>query len=311
MKFQSSTLLVLLATLASAPGSDAFQNGNSPQAQTQAKTSPKTKDKTPLTISEAPMPFKWPVVGTLPDFIKRGGVDGMSEVHESMYHDYGPVYKMSILGDDEMIFSDPRVFDQILRKEGKYPIGGAEAVTSFSDYYKENDKEFALNSLGRGPDWKSWRQSINPDMYVLWGTYLPVIADTCSKISAIAGKEVTETKSLHISEFLSRAAFDMFSAVLYGESPETTNTEKATAEDIEFVKATKQAFDITGFLMTNPLEKIVGGAMYKEFVVNMDKTFDMASSRGIEKIQAAKELKLKTEAAVANGETADDETTSG
>lgn len=311
MKFQSSTLLVLLATLAAAPGSDAFQNGNSPQAQVQTKTSSKTKDKTTLTISEAPMPFKWPVVGTLPDFINRGGVDGMSEVHESMYHDYGPVYKMSILGDDEMIFSDPRVFDQILRKEGKYPIGGAESVTSFSDYYKENDKEFALSAVGRGPEWKSWRQSINPDMYVLWNTYLPVIADTCSKISAIAGKEVTETKNLHISEFLSRAAFDMFAAVLYGESPETTNTEKATAEDIEFVKATKQAFDITGFLMTNPLEKIMGGAMYKEFVVNMDKTFGMASSRGMEKIRAAKELKLKTEAAVANGETADDEASSG
>ena len=219
----------------------------------------------------------------------------MCEVHESMYKEFGEVYGMSLMGDDEFIFSDPRVLDQILRKEGKFPIGGAEAVTTFSEYYKENDMDYALTSLQRGPEWKEWRSDVNPDLYVLWASYLPVIATTCAEISKVAGKEVTETKNLHISDFLSRAAFDMFSAVLYGESPETTNTEKAAPEDIEFVKATKKAFDITGTLMTNPMEKIMGSDLYKDFVVNMDKTVSVASERGMERVKRAVNTKAKHE----------------
>ena len=30
-----------------------------------------------------PMPFKWPVVGTLPDFLSRGGVDRLREIYEA------------------------------------------------------------------------------------------------------------------------------------------------------------------------------------------------------------------------------------
>ena len=124
-------------------------------------------------------------------------------------------------------------------------------------------------------------------MSVLWDTYLPAIADACAKISKVAGREVTESGNLHISEFLSRAAFDMFSAILYGESPETTNTDRATPEDVAFVSSTKRAFDITGALLTNPLEKVFESDLYQEFVVNMDKTVALAQERGGERIRTA------------------------
>lgn len=289
MIFRSSTLAFAVLFALEAPGSNAFQNGNPQQASK---------------ISNAPMPFKWPIVGTLPDFLNRGGVDGMSDVYESMYKEYGPTYGMSIMGEDETIFSDPRVFDQVLRKEGLYPVGGAESVTTFREYYEENNMELALKSIGRGPNWKEWRLSMNPDLYVLWESYLPSIADTCREISSLAGKEVTETKNLHVTDFLSRAAFDMFSTVLYGESPQTTNTERAKAEDIAFVSATKRAFDITGNLIASPLDKMFGSDLYKEFVVNMDKTMKFAKERGKEKIEAAIDTKAKYETNEKNPEEA-------
>jgi len=290
MMFHYSTLAFAVLLALQSPGSDAFQNGNSnPQqvAKTAAATAP---------TSIAPMPFKWPFVGTLPDFLARGGIDRMCGVYESMYEEYGPVYKMSLMGEDETIFSDPRVMDQVLRKEGKFPVGGAEVVTNFQEYYEENNMGFVRKSVGRGPDWKDWRSSVNPDMYVMWSTYLPSIANTCREISNVAGREVTETKNVHISEFLSRAAFDMFAAVLYGESPKTTDSDVATQEDIDFVSATKRAFDITGNLISSPLAKVLGSDLYKEFVVNMDKTFNVAKKRGLERIESAMDTKAKYEA---------------
>jgi len=278
MIFRSSTIMALALTT----GSDAFRNGNTPQAD-------------PKTVSKPPSPFCWPIVGSLPDFLARGGVDGMADVHESMYNDYGPVYSMDLMGEQQLVFSDPRVFDQMLRKEGKFPVGAAEATTTFADYYKENDMSFAAKSISRGAEWKEYRSAMNADMFVLWGTYLPVIAETCRKISDVAGKEVTETKRIQMGEFLSRSAFDMFCAVLHGESPETTNSDRATPEDIEFVSATKQAFDITGSLMSNPLEKAFGGNLYKEFVVNMEKTIGFAEEKAQKSIEKAKDTKAKFE----------------
>lgn len=42
-----------------------------------------------FTISQPPMPYKWPIVGTLPDFFARGGVDRLSEIYEVSIYQYG------------------------------------------------------------------------------------------------------------------------------------------------------------------------------------------------------------------------------
>lgn len=109
---------------------------------------------------------------------------------------------------------------------------------------------------------------------------MPTIADTCAKISHVAGYETTEKEDkIAFVDFVSRAAFDMFTAVMYGESPQTTNSRKASREDIEFVQASQRAFDVTGALLTNPLAKVFGSGLYQDFVVNMDKTFQFANQK--------------------------------
>lgn len=71
-----------------------------------------------FTVTDPPMPIKWPIIGTLPDFLARGGVDNLQGVYEEMYEEYGDVFGTSIMGDDELVVSDPRVFDTVLRKVG-------------------------------------------------------------------------------------------------------------------------------------------------------------------------------------------------
>jgi hypothetical protein len=71
----------------------------------------------------------------------------------------------------------------------------------------------------------------------------------------------------------------MFSTVLYGSSPQTTDSTKATHEDLEFVRAAQNAFDITGSLLTNPLEKIFKSDLYQQFVVSMDTTYRFGADR--------------------------------
>ena len=190
-----------------------------------------------------------------------------------MYLEYGPLYGMSILGDDELVICDPNLYDTILRREGKYPIGGAESATTFVEYYKETNNTMGMKSMSRGAEWKEWRGPIEKDMVAEWKDYLPDIAMTANKISKVAGYEVTESKNIEFVDFISRSAFDLFSCVMYGASPLTVDSTVAKEDDIEFVQVTQKAFDLTGQLLSNPLEKVFGGDIYKDFKVNMDQTF--------------------------------------
>ena len=229
----------------------------------------------------APGPYKFPLIGTLPDFLFRGGVDAMCAMHAALYADYGDVYRLNLGTDhDDFVVCDPAVFETIaLRTEGPYPIGAASQVTTFVEYYHDHNLTFASKSLANGPDWKDWRTKTNPDLFVLWETYLPALGKCCAQISKVAYREVTQAQTIDFSDFVSRSAFDMFSTVLYGSSPQTTDSTKATHEDLEFVRAAQNAFDITGYLLTNPLEKIFKSDLYQQFVVSMNTTYRFGADR--------------------------------
>lgn len=206
-----------------------------------------------------------------------------------MYNDYGTVYGTSLMGEDELVICNPNVYDTVLRKEGKFPIGGAESVTTFVDYYTENNLTLAMKSSTHGPEWKEWRTSLDADMVAAWKSYLPAIADAAAKISNVAGYEVTEQKNIAFVDFVSRSAFDLFSAVMYGTSPQTTSSLVSDDEGIEFVKATQNAFDLTGEILTNPLEKVFETDTYKKFKVNMDKTFSFGYKQAFEYAERVQE----------------------
>ena len=104
-----ATLRVLATLLALAPGAVAFQNGAPAPTQ---KADPAAA-AAPVVVARPPTPLRWPLVGTLPDFLARGGADGLAEVHGGMYRDYGPVYGLDLVGSAEVVFADPRVMDQV------------------------------------------------------------------------------------------------------------------------------------------------------------------------------------------------------
>ena len=81
-----------------------------------------------------------------------------------MYSEFGNVYGMSPMGEDQLIICDPYVFDTVLRREGKYPIGSSEE-SILADYYKETNNTMGMQSTSRGPEWKEWRKMNEPDMY--------------------------------------------------------------------------------------------------------------------------------------------------
>mmetsp|Transcript_29474 Transcript_29474/g.53472 ORF Transcript_29474/g.53472 Transcript_29474/m.53472 type:complete len:376 (+) Transcript_29474:99-1226(+) len=116
--------------------------------------------------------------------------------------------------------------------------------------------------------------------------------------SKVAGYEVIERKNITFVDFVSRSAFDMFTAVMYGESPQTTDSRVADPTDIEFVQASQTAFDLTGELIANPLAKVFGTDTYQSFKVNMDKVFNLGwevAEEYVAQVQQKPKVKVKEE----------------
>ncbi len=232
----------------------------------------------------------------MPDFLARGGVEKLPEIYNNMYKEFGNVYSMSIMGSDQLMLSDPRSFDTVLRSEGKYPIGGAESVDTFVNYYRENNVTMGIKSTSHGPEWKEWRSQLDADMYVAWQSYLPSIAMAARQISEVAGSEISgsdnggsNNEKVKFPDFISRSAFDMFYTVMFGSSPQTTSSAQVQAQDLEFVKAAKTAFDLTGALLQDPFATLFQTDTFQKFNVNMDKVMDFGNEKVVEFMKEARE----------------------
>ncbi len=74
-----------------------------------------------------------------------------------------------------------------------------------------------------------------------------------------------------------------------GKSPQTTNSAIAKPEDIEFVQSAKTAFDLTGFMLTNPLEKVFQTDTFQKFNVNMDKVVEFGNEKAFDHLKQVRE----------------------
>eukprot|EP00592_Proboscia_alata_P001234 CAMPEP_0194372104 /NCGR_PEP_ID=MMETSP0174-20130528/20411_1 /TAXON_ID=216777 /ORGANISM="Proboscia alata, Strain PI-D3" /LENGTH=606 /DNA_ID=CAMNT_0039150421 /DNA_START=363 /DNA_END=2183 /DNA_ORIENTATION=- len=254
--------------------------------------------KTLTATRMAPGPTKWPVVGTLFDFLSRGGVDGLFEVCEQLYAEYGEIYSYSIMGDDEMIVCDPRLYETVMKNEGRFPYGAAQESKVFIDYHTDRGNEMSADALKEGEQWKEWRKKHNPDIFANGQSYLPLIAMASVTASRVLGKQINggikddedgnNTTAIGFEQFISRMAFDMFSAVMFGESPDTVDGDNLKAEDKQFVDDAQKAFTMSGILMLSPLEKVFKSDKFNEFETSMDSSFEFARKRTRKFIEIAK-----------------------
>ncbi len=97
------------------------------------------------------------------------------------------------------------------------------------------------------------------------------------------------TEKVKFEDLIRHSAFDMFYSVMYGKSPQTTNSAIAKPEDIEFVQSAKTAFDLTGVMLTNPLEKVFQTDTFQQFNLNMDKVVEFGNEKAFDYLRQVRE----------------------
>lgn len=229
-----------------------------------------------------PRPFEWPLIGNLPDFLMRGGPESLFDVHESLYKEFGPVYGLSILDIDSVFFCDPRDFDIVYHLEGKYPYGSSQSARVFLDYHQSRGNVQVVRSMSDGEEWRTWRQSLNPELFLKSSarSYTPSIAMAAAEVSRVAHRYGDS-----MNDLISRAAFDMFCAVMLGDNPTTVDPDTASEGDLRFVDSTRAAFSLAGVILLSPREKLFRSSRYDEFVSFMDRSMEYSKERTMEYIR--------------------------
>ena len=90
--------------------------------------SAKTQDNSPSEIKASALPFDeipgpkgLPLLGSLFEFIKEGGIQNLHNMSAQRFEKYGPLFKDTILGRTLVHLSKPAEVENLLRADGKYP----------------------------------------------------------------------------------------------------------------------------------------------------------------------------------------------
>eukprot|EP00929_Paragymnodinium_shiwhaense_P106050 TRINITY_DN7113_c0_g3_i1.p1 TRINITY_DN7113_c0_g3~~TRINITY_DN7113_c0_g3_i1.p1 ORF type:complete len:502 (-),score=54.27 TRINITY_DN7113_c0_g3_i1:337-1842(-) len=237
----------------------------------------------PLPLSEIPGPSQWPVLGTLPDFIKRGGgkLDNpdLVAIHKSYYNEYGDIYRLRMPPFGEhIVVCDPREYLQIFQMEGAYPPGAAQYAWPFMHYHESNGNHTIKKIMLDGEPWHEYRHQLSKDIFAPPAAreYLPAVAEAVRLAAPSAAKF-----EKNFDEYLSRLAFDMFCALAVGKQAQTTNPEAAHAADIQFVTDSMEGFSMAGQLLSEPHRQWIPGGKMNTFLDHMRS----AQARGIDLVE--------------------------
>mmetsp|Transcript_52057 Transcript_52057/g.122187 ORF Transcript_52057/g.122187 Transcript_52057/m.122187 type:complete len:507 (+) Transcript_52057:41-1561(+) len=232
-----------------------------------------------LGLQDIPGPKAWPIVGALPDFMSR--VNGMTQpkgpqmnkAYDEYYHEFGDIYRLRLVGEENVMVCRPDLYMQMYRNEGMYPVGALDGVWIAKRWMKENGKKAMYEWSSTGEPWRKYRLAVQEDIIgpKTARSYLPYINESVNLASTHLPNFAKEP-----NEFTTCLAFDMFSALFYGRQMKTTSPD-ASPEDMDFVRNTRDMFKLMG---TSLFNRHLQMGIFRHHPVNRD--FNTAFQRSFD-----------------------------
>jgi cytochrome P450 len=220
-------------------------------------------------LRDIPGPKEWPLLGTIPSFLKNGGIRTMLQQGQHNYKTYGPIYKTKLSGP-EVHICDPRDWLSVYRNEGKYPHWSAAQAWPFVEYYKDRNVVHLTMTVD-GEQWKENRAKTQRHFFSHADArkYLDLIIPVAEDFSRVAPKYQKDLRELS-----SAASFEMIATVCYNKRIlAVTNLEGSEAA---FSKLVCRMFTRAMVLMLspNPLHKKKMSKEWKFFKLELDQIFN-------------------------------------
>mmetsp|Transcript_21117 Transcript_21117/g.61412 ORF Transcript_21117/g.61412 Transcript_21117/m.61412 type:complete len:595 (-) Transcript_21117:380-2164(-) len=228
------------------------------------------------------------------------GIPKMGKAYDfwpQMREKYGDFYSMGLpgLGDANdpkhtlYVIQSPTEMHKVLRSEGSFPSGMAQNQWALFKWEKEQGFEIVNHAdggfPGQGENWKRIRGFMQTDLF--HPTAAKGYMEGIIEAAELASRGAPSSAS-GLNSFLERAAFDMFSVVMFGELMGVADPNTPTEEeDLKFVDAAKVGLG-TANSMTRSLKEILlvkKFGMETEDYVKMKTALDVSWEIGNIKIE--------------------------
>jgi len=232
---------------------------------------------------EIPGPKQWPLVGSLPDFMGQG--PGIHRVHKAYYLKYGPIVRINLLGNQEVIVYDPNEYLKVFRQESNFPTGFVGDLWMVHEIFKTRPYKSFVQS--QGIEWQQKRREVQK--YVMSpavaASYLDAINDTAKKVSSRIDVLALSSKSnqVELKQLTKYISFDLFCSAALGKSLNTIDPANADPRDLQMVEDSSGSLNRTVKLMEKPYAKYIPTREYKE----CESMYQGVDRRGHELVQQA------------------------
>ncbi|KAJ3603112.1 hypothetical protein NHX12_030856 [Muraenolepis orangiensis] len=176
-------------------------------------------------LDAIPGPTNWPLVGSLIELLRKGGLTRQHEALVDYHNKYGAIFRMKLGSFQSVHLGSPRLLEALYRREGKYPQ--RLDIKPWKAYRDLRDEAYGLLIL-EGKDWQRVR-------------------------SAFQHKLMKPTEVVKLDHKINQWSFETICLVLYDKRFGLLQ-EKVNEEAINFITAVKTMMNTFGTMMVTPVE---------------------------------------------------------
>ncbi|XP_043945973.1 1,25-dihydroxyvitamin D(3) 24-hydroxylase, mitochondrial [Protopterus annectens] len=204
-------------------------------------------------IASIPGPTSWPIIGSLVDLLRKGGLKRQHEAMVEYHKRFGKIVRMKLGSFESVHIGDPNLLEALYRKESSCPQ--RLEIKPWKAYRDYRNEAYGLLIM-EGEDWQRVRSAFQKKLMMptevgrLDGKINEVLQDFMQKIDDISD-ENGKVKDLYCE--LNKWSFETISLVFYDKrfGLLQNNIRK---EALDFIDSVKTMMSTFGLMMVTPVE---------------------------------------------------------
>uniref|UniRef100_A0A8C9YQZ7 Cytochrome P450, family 24, subfamily A, polypeptide 1 n=1 Tax=Sander lucioperca TaxID=283035 RepID=A0A8C9YQZ7_SANLU len=203
-------------------------------------------------LDAIPGPTNWPLVGSLVQLLRKGGLTRQHEALVDYHKKFGKIFRLKLGSFESVHIGAPCLLEALYRKEGNYPQ--RLEIKPWTAYRDMRDEAYGLLIL-EGKDWQRVRSAFQQklmkptEVVKLDRKINEVLVDFVGRIGQINVSGKIEDLYFELNKW----SFETICLVLYDKRFGLLQ-EKVNEEAMNFITAVKTMMSTFGMMMVTPVE---------------------------------------------------------
>ncbi|XP_038552125.1 1,25-dihydroxyvitamin D(3) 24-hydroxylase, mitochondrial [Micropterus salmoides] len=227
-------------------------------------------------LDAIPGPTNWPLVGSLVELLRKGGLTRQHEALVDYHKKFGKIFRLKLGSFESVHIGAPCLLEALYRKEGNYPQ--RLEIKPWTAYRDMRDEAYGLLIL-EGKDWQRVRSAFQQklmkptEVVKLDRKINQVLEDFVGRI----GQMNVNGKIEDLYFELNKWSFETICLVLYDKRFGLLQ-EKVNEEAMNFITAVKTMMSTFGMMMVTPVElhKSLNTKTWQDHTAAWDRIFSTA-----------------------------------